>query len=312
LAVTTVCVALAWYVHITRKYQTVRIEIEPTGVYVDSWTASRDLFESLASCAKQVEASQVPVASADVVIVVNDAATYGMFREVVEACWETGFRRFYLERDASPMPFEASGVPSDAANPLSPLPILLRAGADGQLAEVRIAPGRRYDAGNGFPVLELSSLVQDFLKDDTAPDNLRGKVSVALKAEDGLQFYHVAAVLDVVGPEYRSSSRRPLFKNVILAIVGLNVAVFDEDESLTAAFDYDYFGVPRPPLDYQYDHVGGPVVPLEEVEADRIRNEFTRPEPISGMEHLTVPVPRTRSPQNARHTERRSMGRRGH
>jgi hypothetical protein len=289
LIVTILCVTVGWYADATRKRDVVRIEIEPAGVYVDSWTASRDLFASLASCAKKVQASQMELDSASVIIVVDEAATYGVFREVVEICWETGFRHFYLEHGRRRMRFEASAIPAVAmANRRLPFPMLLLADNHGQLAQVRAASNHRYDAANGFPVLQVRALAREFLRHGSEPDS--GQTSVALKADDNLRFFHVLAAIDAV--DCGANVRQPLFKNLILGTVGLNVAAFDEDDSLTTAFDSECASAQRPLPDFQLDDGVRLVLPLENAEADK---PATNPHSIELMPagHLTVPVPLT-------------------
>ncbi len=171
-------------------------------------------------------------------ITVNDRASYGDFRRVIQACQKNRFERFVLQcgRDSYPFNAPLAAPPEGLPNPdtLPPLRLRLKAGQDGEIRQI-ILNDRVL---RGFD--ELHGYIISILGDERGPGSVADSVELELHCDDALRFKHVAKACQAVSYFVDSGGTRVTLIKKVWPLGAPNSVEIDELEEIDIVpFDMD-------------------------------------------------------------------------
>lgn len=170
-------------------------------------------------------------------IAVDDRASYGDFRRVVQACQENRFERFVLQCGTDSHPFHAPlAVPSEGLpheDMLPPLTVRLRADHAGRMAQISMN-----DQSFGTSFRSLQNYIISILGDERGPGSVAEIAESELHCDDALQFKYVAEAYRAVSYYLDGEGEKVRLIEKVCPLGRLHAVEIDELEE-TDIFPFD-------------------------------------------------------------------------
>jgi len=139
-------------------------------------------------------------------IAVDDDATYGDCKRLIQACQENRFERFVLQLGGDSYPFDfplaapSKGLPGP--NELPPMRLRLKAGEEGQIGHIRLNERAFRRLG------DVHVYIIGILGDKRGPGSFADSAELELECDDALKFKYVAEACQAVSWRVDQSRKR--------------------------------------------------------------------------------------------------------